>query len=57
VNRADTGLFAEVLVFEGVVVSNVWLRGQALELGIIPICSVGIELGELVSGVGIAAQQ
>jgi hypothetical protein len=51
------GLFAEVLVFEGVDVSNVWLRGQALELGVIPICSVGIELSELVSEVEIAAQQ
>jgi hypothetical protein len=55
VNRVDMGLFTEVLVFKGVDVGDVWLRGQALELGVIPIFAVEMELSELMSGVGISA--
>ena len=49
------GLFTEVPVFEGVDMGDVWLRGEALELGVIPIFVVGVELGKLVGRVGFTA--
>ena len=51
------GLFTEVPVFEGVDMGDVWLRGEALELGVIPIFVVGVKLGKLVGRVGFTAQQ
>jgi hypothetical protein len=50
-------LVAEVLVFEGVDVGDVGLRGQALEQGVIIILAVGAECGKLVGEVGLTAQQ
>jgi hypothetical protein len=56
VNRTPA-LGAVAPVFEGVDVSDVGSRGQGSEVHIIVVLAVGAERGELVGGVGFAAQQ
>jgi hypothetical protein len=56
VNRTPA-LGAVAPVFEGVDVGDVRSRGQGSEVHVIVVLSVGAERGELVGGVGFAAQQ
>ena len=55
-NRAPA-LGAVAPVFEGVDVGDVGLRGQGTEVHVIVILAVRAEWGELVGGIGFAAQQ
>jgi hypothetical protein len=54
VNRALV-LIAVVPVFKGVDVGDMWLRGETLEQGVVPILVVGAECGKLVGGIEFAA--
>jgi hypothetical protein len=56
VNRTPV-LSAVAPVFEGVDMGDMGSRGQALEVHVVIILSVGAECGELVGGVGFTAQQ
>ena len=56
VNRTPA-LIAVALVFEGVDVGDMWLRGETLEQGVIPILMVRAECGKLMGGVGFTVQQ
>jgi hypothetical protein len=50
-------LGAVMPVFEGVDMGDMGSRGQVLEVHVVAIPLVGAERGELVGGVGFAAQQ
>jgi len=56
VSRAPV-LVAEALVLKGVDVGDVWLRGQTLKQGVVPILVIRVEHCKLVGGIGFTAQQ
>ena len=53
--RAYTALLTEGDMFKGVDVGKVGPWWELEEFSVIPIGAIGVECGELVSGVGVAA--